>query len=119
MKINREDVYNKCNGHCAYCGKEITFKQMQVDHVISKSRFYNQNPLPDYHHNELKNLLPSCARCNKWKDTFTIDGFRTQIELQLERLRRDSPNYRIALDYNLIEECPKNIIFYFEKNLEN
>jgi 5-methylcytosine-specific restriction endonuclease McrA len=33
MKINREEVYNKCSGHCAYCGKEITIKQMQVDHI--------------------------------------------------------------------------------------
>jgi 5-methylcytosine-specific restriction endonuclease McrA len=29
----RELVYNKCGGHCAYCGVEITSKQMQVDHI--------------------------------------------------------------------------------------
>ena len=32
MKINREEVYNKCGGHCAYCGNDITIKQMQIDH---------------------------------------------------------------------------------------
>lgn len=35
MAINkkiREVVYNKYNGHCAYCGKKIAYKDMQVDH---------------------------------------------------------------------------------------
>ena len=30
--INRKEVLEKYNGHCAYCGKEITLKEMQVDH---------------------------------------------------------------------------------------
>ncbi len=33
MKIDRQQVYDKCDGHCAYCGVEITLKQMQVDHI--------------------------------------------------------------------------------------
>ena len=32
-KINRQEVYDKCGGHCGYCGKDITIKQMQVDHI--------------------------------------------------------------------------------------
>lgn len=31
----RELVYAKYNGHCAYCGSEITLKDMQVDHIKS------------------------------------------------------------------------------------
>lgn len=34
MKVNREQIFLKCNGHCAYCGKEITLKEMQIDHII-------------------------------------------------------------------------------------
>lgn len=30
----RQLVYDKCGGHCAYCGKEIAYKDMQVDHII-------------------------------------------------------------------------------------
>lgn len=30
----RKQVYAKCNGHCAYCGCELEYKDMQVDHVI-------------------------------------------------------------------------------------
>ena len=36
-KLNKSErlaVYDKTNGHCAYCGKEITLQQMQVDHVV-------------------------------------------------------------------------------------
>ena len=32
MKIDRLKIYNKYGGHCAYCGREIEYKQMQVDH---------------------------------------------------------------------------------------
>lgn len=33
-------VYEKCNHRCAYCGCELEYKDMQVDHV--KSVFANK-----------------------------------------------------------------------------
>ena len=33
-KSVRKQVYAKYNGHCAYCGCELEYKDMQVDHVI-------------------------------------------------------------------------------------
>ena len=33
-KSKREAVYRKYNGHCAYCGREIAYKDMQVDHFL-------------------------------------------------------------------------------------
>ena len=35
-KETRQLVYEKYNGHCAYCGCSIDIKEMQVDHFISK-----------------------------------------------------------------------------------
>lgn len=32
-KQERMEIYNKYGGHCAYCGKEIEYKDMQVDHI--------------------------------------------------------------------------------------
>ena len=29
--MNRRDIYNKYNGHCAYCGKKIEFDDMTID----------------------------------------------------------------------------------------
>ena len=34
-KATREAVYRKYNGHCAYCGCELEYKDMQVDHAKS------------------------------------------------------------------------------------
>lgn len=31
----RRQVYEKCNGHCAYCGCELKYEDMQVDHKES------------------------------------------------------------------------------------
>lgn len=34
----REIVYKKYNGHCAYCGCKIEYKDMQIDHIVPKYR---------------------------------------------------------------------------------
>jgi site-specific DNA-methyltransferase (adenine-specific) len=31
-KIEQEKIYKKYNGHCAYCGKKISIREMHVDH---------------------------------------------------------------------------------------
>jgi len=118
-KINRQEVYDKCDGHCAYCGKEITFKQMQVDHIKPLYRNDNVATLESWGvergTDDIDNLLPSCARCNRWKSTFSLEMFRKEIELQIERLNNYNNNYRMAKDYGLISENNNKVIFYFEK----
>lgn len=37
MKIHRQSVLDKYNGHCAYCGYQLTLKTMQVDHKIPQA----------------------------------------------------------------------------------
>ena len=32
-KKTREQVFKKFDGHCAYCGEEIEYDKMQVDHI--------------------------------------------------------------------------------------
>jgi 5-methylcytosine-specific restriction endonuclease McrA len=118
-KIDREGVYNKCSGHCAYCGIEITFKQMQVDHIKPLYRNDKVETLEDWGvergTDEMDNLNPSCSRCNKWKSTFSLEMFRTIVKNSIERMERDTPNFRLARDYGLIEVVEKPVIFYFEK----
>lgn len=119
MKINRQEVYNKCDGHCAYCGKDITLKQMQVDHKEPLFRNSTNEELQWYNRtrgtDEMDNLLPSCARCNRWKSTYTIEEFRKEISLQIQRLNNYSSNYRMVKDYNLIQETNNTVVFYYEK----
>lgn len=37
-KEDRIKVCEKYGHHCAYCGKEIKFEDMQVDHFVPKNR---------------------------------------------------------------------------------
>lgn len=109
-KSIREQIYQKYNGHCAYCGCKLEYKDMQVDHVIS---VYGKDG-----GNNIDNLMPACRMCNFYKSAFSIDGFRKQLETLHERLQKTFI-YRLALKYGLVEEHKKKIKFYFEKEKEN
>lgn len=116
-KINREEVYNKCNGKCGYCGIDLKMKEMQVDHIVSQFH-YRLNIHKKYTDNDdmnhIDNLLPTCRICNKWKSSHSLETFRKEIELQVKRLNMYSPNYRFAKKYKLIQETEHKIVFYFE-----
>lgn len=106
----RKHVYEKYNGHCAYCGCKLEYKDMQVDHVIS---VYGKDGS-----NDLDNLMPTCRMCNFYKSTYSLDDFRKNLETLHERLRKPFI-YRLALKYGLIEEHKKDVVFYFEKEQNN
>lgn len=110
QKKIREQVYKKYNGHCAYCGCELDYKDMQVDHV--KSVFYYNGT------NDIDNLLPSCRMCNFYKGIADIEYLRKRLETLHERLRKPFI-YRLALKYGLITEHKDKVVFYFEKDKEN
>lgn len=111
-KKTRELIWKKYDYHCAYCGKYLPYKKLQIDHIHPQYLIHKYE-FDDIH--DLKNLNPSCARCNKWKDTMDIETFRNQIARLHEKLRRDSPQYRMVIDYNLIIENEAIVIFYYEK----
>jgi len=85
----REKIYNKTKGKCYYCGKDC-----------------------------LENKAPACPRCNLRKDTLTVEQFRQEIQKQVDRLREYSSQFRLALDYGLIEAVDKDVVFYYEKIAE-
>ena len=104
-KAERERVYRKCNGRCAYCGCVINYKDMQVNHAI---------PLRKGGSDTLNNMLPACRSCNHYKSTFTVNEFRTYVSGIPERLQRDSIPYQV---WGRIQSC-KNVQFYFEKEAD-
>ena len=104
-KAVRKQVYEKYNGHCAYCGRPIDYKDMQVDHIKAK---YAGGA------DELNNYNPACRMCNFYKSTMDIDHFRDQLKLVRERLHKVYI-YRLSLAYGLIEEKDNDIEFYFER----
>ena len=102
----RQAVYDKCGGRCAYCGREIAYKDMQVDHIH-----------PQYlgGSDEMGNLNPACRMCNRRKGTFTLDKFRDQLQRQADGVMKTFQG-RMSLAYGLIERVNKPVIFYFENN---
>jgi hypothetical protein len=43
-----------------------------------------------------------------------LEQFRDVVETSLDRLERDTPNFRLAKDYGLLTTQKKPVIFYFE-----
>lgn len=104
-KPQRQLVHAKYNGHCAYCGKELEYKDLQVDHIHAKH--YGGK-------DEMENYNPSCRSCNFYKGTESIEWFRQQIGKQVERLRKQMFIFRMAESYGLIQDTKKEVKFYFE-----
>ncbi len=119
MSINkrvREAVYEKYNGHCAYCGRPIAYKDMQVDHFIPQSlecifvagEYQGIDSVDD-----LKNLMPACRMCNHYKRAHSLDTFRRYIE-EIPKKLRENYIYKIGVAYGNIVEDEKPIRFFFE-----
>lgn len=103
----RQQIYEKFGGRCAYCGCEITVKDMQADHVI---------PLHLGGADDISNLYPACRACNHYKSTFDVEGFRAVIERAPNTLMRDSATYRNIARFGLIHHLEKPTVqFYFER----
>lgn len=125
-KLTRQQVLDKCNGNCAYCGTKLELKAMQVDHIIPKDNFINWTRfkinvpswlehLGEGDLNHPDNLLPSCRSCNYYKSSNSLDWFRKEIKAQPERLRSRVFTFKLAERFGLIQEIETEVKFYFEE----
>lgn len=105
-KADRQEVYDKMGGYCAYCGAHITLKTMQADHVV---------PLRKGGADEVSNMLPACASCNHYKSTLDVEQFRRCVERWPVVLERDSTTYRNAVRFGQITPTPQRVVFFFER----
>lgn len=105
-KKDREIAYNKYNGHCAYCGKEIEIKGMQIDHII---------PVRKGGKDILANFNPACCRCNHYKRTYDIEQFRELIKTIHERIEK-LYIVKVAIDFGIITIKQFDGKFHYEKS---
>lgn len=98
----------KYNGRCAYCGTDIEYKDMQVDHFVPK-RGWNEEGTDD-----ISNLMPSCRMCNHYKRANSLEIFRRYIQ-EIPRKLRTNYIYKVGVAYGNVIENEKPIEFYFEK----
>lgn len=132
-KKDRQIVFDKYGGHCAYCGC-ILEKGWHVDHVepcrriISTEmveqpqgvfpRFKRVDKLVGYSNpdaNHIDNYMPSCPSCNINKHGGTIEEFRMLIKGFKKHLNEINTQYKISKRYGLVVEVDKPIVFYFEQ----
>lgn len=107
-KKTREAVYQKYGGHCAYCGRKIAYKDMQVDHFIPQNGYFAQGT------DDISNLMPACRMCNHYKRANPLELFRTYIQ-EIPRKLRENYIYKVGVAYGNIVENEKPIVFYFEQ----
>lgn len=104
-KSLRQSVYKKYDCRCAYCGKLIEYKDMQVDHIWPVCHNGDTN---------IENLNPACRSCNHYKRAFTIEKFRELLTTLHERIQSEYLN-KVGIDYGIVLIKPFDGIFYFEK----
>lgn len=109
-KSVRIEIYNKFNGHCAYCGREIEYKQMQIDHYWPQSLSHFH---PDTDNDREENLMPSCAKCNIHKGGMRPEMWRSELGRQVTRLKKNAQFDR-AVRFGQLQITETPIIFYFE-----
>lgn len=102
----REQVYQKYNGRCAYCGHEITLKEMQVDHIIPQ-RLGGADSLDNYN--------PSCRICNHYKRATRLETWRTVFLGELIKRIKQIYIVKVAERYGMITFHEWDNKFYFEK----
>lgn len=57
-KVDRVSLHKKHNGKCHLCGKPVSLKTMELDHVVPLARGGKHSP---------RNLKPAHVRCNRMK----------------------------------------------------
>jgi hypothetical protein len=101
----REALRMMFGGRCAYCG-EVLDDKFHREHVHPRYRGGSDSE---------ENIWPACEKCNRFKSTFSIEQFRGELALQLERARRYSINFRMAEKFGLVKETAKPVVFWFEQ----
>lgn len=129
-KKQRAELRLKFGGRCAYCGCELPEKGWHADHVqavLRKSEqcmksaakgIFKLKATGEVFRPEaecIENIVPACAPCNLLKTTYSLEMFRKQVSLQVERGRRSSVNFRTAERFGLIKAVDKPVVFWFEQ----
>lgn len=114
-RVIRDEVYQKYNCKCAYCGEDLEYKDMQVDHIIPKLHF--ELKIADGDMDSIDNLNPSCRACNFYKGAHSMDTFRKYMITLHERIMKPFIS-RLGEKHGMIKVTPFCGKFYFERLLD-
>lgn len=118
-EIEREKIFNKCNGRCAFCGDPLE-KGWHINAIIQPKTVVTTEGGLERINEEIENKLPSCSACSLsriqlsyGKETMTIERFKKSLRMSFAFMKGHA-DYKKALRFGLITETEKPIVFYFE-----
>lgn len=114
--VQRQNIYNKFGGRCAYCGKPISIDEMQIDQLVPPWHRLSDGQLVKNAARGIDdddNLMPSCHACNYYKSQLSLEDFRELLKGLPERCAK-SPDVQIAMRYGMVDIRKWCGVFLFE-----
>lgn len=125
MAIDRQRIFNKYGGLCAYTGKPLD-DLWQIDHVEPKCNYRFGQVKGDY--NSMNNLVPAIRIINHYKRGQNLEQFRTYMmnfHIRLGSLPKKTTVQRtedrikylnkVAVLFDITPDKPFTGKFYFEQ----
>lgn len=122
-KSQRAALRQKFSGRCAYCGQELG-PRWHADHFEpvqrqsawdnKKKKLVATGECGAAEHDNLENLMPACPACNIDKSVLSLEEWREKLQRATDVLTRNSPTYRHAVRFGLVQETNAKVMFYFE-----
>ncbi len=78
----REEVYNKYEGHCGICGQFVPYSVFTIDHIV---------PLSKGGTNKISNLQCACRSCNTLKQDILSEDLNNKLLEILTYYMRQHP----------------------------
>ena len=122
-KSQRFALLQTFGGRCAYCGQELG-PRWHADHFepvhrrsawdSEKERMVATGECRAEGRDNLENLMPACPACNIDKSVLSLEEWREKLQRATDVLTRNSPTYRHAVRFGLVQETSAKVTFYFE-----
>ena len=115
MNKKRKSIWDKSGGKCWYCGVELGEKGWHADHFhpIIRNYWLNDGSSIYPELDTIDNLVPSCAPCNNFKHSLSIEGYRSLCSEQFENIPKYTTGARQLVRLGLIDFSPRPVVFWF------
>lgn len=103
----KKSVWNKTNGKCWYCGKDTILPSSET--WASNDHFVVEH-VDNLGGDDIENLVPSCAGCNRAKKRRSLEEFRDYLSSP----KFDDRQVNYLRSHGIEIPKPKPYIFYGE-----
>jgi|GEM_PF-1557910 len=114
-KADRASILDKSNGRCWYCGTNLTGTKWQADHFHPIIR-YGDGKCAYPQLDTMANMVPSCAPCNNYKLSASVEVFRRNVAEQERLTLQASTGLRMLNRMNRVTFSQDPVKFWFEES---